>query len=546
LNFRVLLWFLLASAVTLGGASVSRAATDPVAEHLARQAKKEQNAGHLVRAYMLYAEAAARDPQNTSYKVNRDALQPLAKLLSKVEVEKPDISADLAAAEKSAHGQGPPIERASRSDWERQEKLQPLPQVHADSSKHDFNLFTDTQNLLRLVAGAYGVQAIWEPGRENRPGIRFQITQADFRTALEAVTAATNTFVYPVSSKVIFFAQDTERDRAEYEPNVLLTFQLPNALDEKDLVEAANAVRSLLNLRTIGWDGVNRTVMIRDRISRARVARELFDALLLPKAQVSLEVQFLTFDTDRSYHYGVSMQTATELLDFGLAYVSKSFKTPMTTFSTFGTFGGGATLFGVAITGATLFASYSGSFSRTLYDATMVVDNGGTATLHVGEKFPIPQSLYTGFQQSSPSIYNPIGQFTEEDLGIVLKIAPRVNGDGEIWLDVEAEYKALGSQTFNTVPSILQREFKGNVSLHEGQWAVLAGMDQRTRSINRKGLIGLSQIPGLNQVFAENNRDAATSDTLVVIKPTITRLPMSVSISPQYLIGPPRGERVLL
>jgi hypothetical protein len=36
------------------------------------------------------------------------------------------------------------------------------------------------------------------------------------------------------------------------------------------------------------------------------------------------------------------------------------------------------------------------------------------------------------------------------------------------------------------------------------------------------------------------------SDTLLVIKPTITRLPMSAQISPQYFLGPERGERVLL
>ncbi|MBV8809944.1 MAG: hypothetical protein JO033_14830 [Acidobacteriaceae bacterium] len=546
MNLRVLFWILFASVITLGGSATTQAATDPVAQELAKQARKEQDAGHLVQAYMLYAEAAARDPQNTSYKVDRDAIEPLAKLLSKVEVEKPDISADLAAAEKAAHGQGAPIERASRSEWERQEKLQPMPQVQADTSKHDFNIVTDAENLFRTVAGAYGVQAIWEPGRENRPGIRFQITQADFRTALEAVTAATNTFVYAISPKTIFFVQDTERNRAEYEPTILLTFPLPNALTEKDLTEAATAVRSILNLRAIGWDAVNRTVMIRDRFSRARVARELFEAVLLPRAQIALEVQFLTFDTDRSYQYGVSLQTATELFDFGLAYLSKSFKTPMTTFSTFGMFGGGATLFGVAITGATLFASYSGSFSRSLYDATMMVDDGGTATLHVGDKYPIPTALYMGSQQTAPSIYNPIGQFTQEDLGISLKLTPRVNGEGDIWMDVEAQYQALGTQTFNTVPAILQREFKGDVTLREGQWAVLAGMDESIRTLTRTGLVGLGDVPGLNQVLAKNNPDSTTSNTLVVIKPTITRLPISASISPQYLIGPQRGQRVLM
>ncbi len=129
---------------------------------------------------------------------------------------------------------------------------------------------------------------------------------------------------------------------------------------------------------------------------------------------------------------------------------------------------------------------------------------------------------------------------------MVLKLAPRVNGDGEISLDLEADYKALGSQTFNTVPAISERQFKGTVTIGEGQWAVLAGMDENTRSITRNGLLGLSQIPGLNQFLSENTRDTQTSSTLLVIKPTITRLPMSADISPQYLLGSRRGRRVLL
>jgi hypothetical protein len=36
------------------------------------------------------------------------------------------------------------------------------------------------------------------------------------------------------------------------------------------------------------------------------------------------------------------------------------------------------------------------------------------------------------------------------------------------------------------------------------------------------------------------------SDTLVVIKPTITRLPMSPEVNAQYFLGPVRGTRVIL
>jgi hypothetical protein len=56
----------------------------------------------------------------------------------------------------------------------------------------------------------------------------------------------------------------------------------------------------------------------------------------------------------------------------------------------------------------------------------------------------------------------------------------------------------------------------------------------------------LSDIPLLNQVVSDNNSSKTDSRTLVILKPFIQRLPMSDAITPQFLVGPIRGVRVLL
>jgi general secretion pathway protein D len=522
-------------------------AADPVAARLARGAREAQKSGQLVRAYLLYQAAAARDPHNSTYRANCDALAPAAKLLTKADIQNADVSAEIKAAEVEPVGGEPPVELASLSVWQHDESLQPLPHLLAKTEQPaSFDIRGDEKSLFQQVAATYGIRPIFDPQLDVRNDIRFQIEKAEFRTVMEALTAVTHTFIFPISQHDFFVARDTELKRNELEPNILLTFPLPNALEQKDLLEAANAVRSVLNLRAVGWDSANRTVMIRDRYTRARVARSLLDALLLPKPQVSFEVQFLTFDSDRSYHYGLAMQTSFTLGYFGHIGGFQTIPAMFSTAMNFATFGGGATLFGVALTNATVFATYSKSVSNNVFDATVVVADGQTANFHVGDKWPIPQTLYTGFQQSSNSIYNPIGQVTLEDLGIILKMTPHVDGSGGISLDLEASYKALGTQTINTVPSILQREFKGSVNMREGEWAVIAGMDLNMQNVSRNGLYGITQIPGLNQFLSENTRETQISNTLIVIKPTITRLPMSPWISPQYLLGPARGERVLL
>ena len=441
----------------------------------------------------------------------------------------------------------PPIELARRSDWERSEQLAPLPRLAPNAAPADFSLRGDAKAVFEQVTTVYGIRPVFDPGLDLKStNIHFEIRGADFHTAMEALTATTGTFIFPISPRQIFVAQDNEAKRNEYEPNILLTFPLPEALSQKDLIEAANATRGALSIRTIGWDSTNRTVMIRDRATRARLGRAVLESLLLPKAQVSFEVQILTINSDVAYHYGLTLPTSAQLAYFGKPGGFKSILPSFSNAMTFLAFGGGASLFGVSLADSSLFATYSNTFSTSLYDATVVVDGGQTANLHIGDKYPIAQTLNSAAGQNSPSaaLYNPIGQVTMEDLGIILKLTPRINSDGDISLDVEAASKALGTQTIETVPEILQREFKGTVSMHEGEWVVLAGLDQKTVNVTRSGLIGLSQIPGIKEFLSDNSRETQASKTLLVIKPTITRLPMS--ISPEFLVGALHGERVLL
>ena len=522
---------------------------DSVAAQLARRAEEARSSGQIVRAYMLFAEAASREPDNRHYTSNRDGLAPAAKLLAKMDVQNANVTEEInQVKEEESHRSSaePPVEMAHEATWEKEINLQPLPRLQPVEKTASFDLRGDERTLFRAVTSAYGLRVTFDTALDAHSNLHFEISKVDFHTAMEALTAATGTFTFAVSPKQIFVARNTENKRNQFEPQALLTFQLPNALEQKDLVEAANAVRTVLKIRSIGWDSVNRTVMVRDRVTRAKITYGLLEALLLPKAQVSLEVQIISVDTQKMYHYGVALPTSFQLGLFG--HTTGGFRNVLPDLGSalkFVTFGGGASLLGVALADSSVFATYTNVYSHSLYDATVNVSEGQTANFHVGDQYPIAQSLYTGFAQNTPSIYNPVPQINLVDLGIVLKMSPKVGGANNIALDIEAEYKALGSQTFNTVPSILERQFKGSVSLREGEWAVIGGLDSDSESVTRNGLAGLSQIPGVNQVLSENSRDKQTSRTLIVIKPTLKSLPLSATVSPQFLIGPERGQSVL-
>lgn len=524
-----------------------------MAARLARAAETARNSGQVVHAYLLYAEAAARDPHVDSYRQNRDALAPVAKLLTAAQVgAAPDIKAEIQAAESPNKDEADPsIRVASVLDVEEAryaQKYQGLPRLNPTGVVRDFDLRGSTKTLYDEVVAPYGIRVILDKDLSTGTIVHFEAANVGFHDAMEELTLATHTFLFPVSTNTIFVAQDTEPKRIEYEPTVEYAVPLLDAVDAKELTEAATAVRSAFyNMRGLAFDPITRTVIIRDRISRARAARSLFEALIMPKGQVSIEVQLLTLDTDVNYRWGLSLPTAFQLADFGKIGAQVGISSGLSSVASFA-FGGGASLFGLGIAQATIFATYTHSFTKTLYDATVTAMDNQPVSFHVGDKYPIPQSTYSGYSASSASssLYNPIGEVTLEDLGLELKMTPHINGREEVALDVDGAFRSLGSVVLDSVPSIAQREYQGSVRLREGEWAIIAGLDESTRTRTRTGLMGFSQIPGLDQVLSDNTRDTATSNTLIVIKPRITRLPMSDLVSPQYYVGSRGGFRVLM
>jgi hypothetical protein len=523
------------------GVCVSMAA-EPSAQALARAANKAQNSGQLVRAYLLYAEAAARDPNNESYRVNRDGLKPLAKLLSKSGVEKEPTHDELLSGVFPESEE--PLQPIEPDERQRIQELQPPPKLILPPDKHNFHARANERDLFNTVAGAYGLKVVFDPLLDPKPRVALDIENVDARQALNALAETTNTFLFPISSTTIFVARDTPQKRDEYEPEIAVTIPLPEVTDNKMTTEAANAARQAFNLRHIGFDNSGRAIVIRDKLSKAKEARVLLERLIRPPAQVAIDVQIITIDDQSTLEYGLKLQNTFPVINFGRLLTQGYLAFPSGFVNYIG-FGGGRTLFGIGVIDPQIFATATEASARSIYDSTVVVSSGETAQMHVGDKFPIATMLYTGASQLPNANYGPLPQIQQVDLGIVIKVKPRLHADGDISMDIRAEYQALGTRTFNTVPEILERQFEGNVRLHKGDIAILAGLDTQTNSVTRTGLVGLSQIPKVGDLFSDVNRTQANSQTFLVVKPhPLSEFPVLEQES--YDVGGQNGRKVLL
>src|SRR5580658_6547950 len=109
---------------------------EATASQLAREARKAQNAGLVVRAWMLYSEAARLDPANPAFRAERDALAPFARMLIQAGVQTEDnplseLRAE-AANEKSA------FEYPAPGELERLGNLRPPPELRPRDERHSF------------------------------------------------------------------------------------------------------------------------------------------------------------------------------------------------------------------------------------------------------------------------------------------------------------------------------------------------------------------------------------------------------------------------
>jgi general secretion pathway protein D len=482
------------------------------ADQLFHQAVKAERDGEIVKAYLLYAEAAAADPTNADYWARAQALRPAASL---VDASPPKLEFPSDKIDRTLFG------HIGAADLEAARKPLPPPQLAAEPGRRDYDFQGDSKVLWEQVTNVLHLKVVFDSAYQPTRPFRFELTGADYRDALNALQAATNSFLVPISQRLIFIANDSTQKRTEFEQTAAVAVPFPETLSVQELQEVATAIRGALDAQKLVVDTTEHLILIRDKVTKVRLAQKLLADLLRPRAQVSIEVEILTTDVSSTLNYGLSLPTSFPIAAF-LSRANLTNYIP-SGFSTFLAFGGGASLLGVAITNAQLFASVSNSTSQSIYKAQIVAVDGQPASFHVGEKYPIMTSGYFGNTSSSGTVYTPPPTISFEDLGLVIKVTPHVTGVDQMSLDLDAEYKQLGASSANGIPVVENTQYQSKVEVAAGEWAVLAGLMTKQEAKVITGLPIISRIPLLRNNTITKDQGA----TLIVLKPHVTIAPPS-------------------
>ncbi|HSP67373.1 MAG TPA: type II and III secretion system protein, partial [Bryobacteraceae bacterium] len=232
--------------------------------------------------------------------------------------------------------------------------------------------------------------------------------------------------------------------------------------------------------------------------------------------------------------YGLQLQSMAPILNFGTFF--HNIAPTIAGFTRFATFGGGATFMGIGIVDASAFATVNRGTAESIFHADVAGLDGQAASFKVGDRYPIITSAYIGEGGAGQNTgITPAVQF--QDLGLILKITPTVQGNGEITLDVDAEQNALSGSANNDIPVITSRHYQGITRLVEGEWAVVTGLMTTTIRESRSGFPGLSSIPILGRLFTKTTKVEDVGQTLIVLKPHIISLPPWETPNPVLWVG---------
>ena len=170
---------------------------------------------------------------------------------------------------------------------------------------------------------------------------------------------------------------------------------------------------------------------------------------------------------------------------------------------------------------ALLRALEGSSSANVLSTPTIVAMNNETAEILVGENVPFITGASTG---AASSTGNPFQTIERKDIGVTLKVRPRINRDGSIDMGIEQTVESIAPSATDTADIVTsKRRISTRVLIGDDEVLVLGGLirDEATQAGKRVPL--LSRIPLLGRAFRSNSRDRVKKNLMVFIHPRILR-----------------------
>jgi general secretion pathway protein D len=165
--------------------------------------------------------------------------------------------------------------------------------------------------------------------------------------------------------------------------------------------------------------------------------------------------------------------------------------------------------------GATIDFLHTNGASKTVSEPSILCINNKESSIYVGKT----QSFESG--QVSSGATGTTTSYKREDIGLTLKVKPRVASDDKVTLEVEAELENVTGNDANNQPITTKQNVKTSIIANHGESIVIGGLVKDFQSNDESKVPLLGDIPLLGYAFRHNSVTDDQDHLLVVLTPYI-------------------------
>jgi len=159
--------------------------------------------------------------------------------------------------------------------------------------------------------------------------------------------------------------------------------------------------------------------------------------------------------------------------------------------------------------------------AHILSEPSVLCTNNKEASIQVGQT----RSILTQAQQSTQGQGNIINNFSREDIGITLKVKPRLSSNNKVTLEIEAEIEDIlpGSGSAADRPTTTKRKVVTNAIVNNGETIILGGLMKNAGGKNSTKIPVLGDIPILGALFRSDADIDRQVNVVIYITPYIVK-----------------------
>lgn len=469
-------------------------------------------------------------------------------------------------------------------------------QLQPTAIPQNFHLRGDCQSLLQSMASSFGIRVTFDASVEHK-GVRFDMDNATYDEAMPTLLNMAHAFAVPIDATSILIARDDPQHRDQLAHQVEETIYLPGLTIEQ-INDIANVVRNIFEVKqAVAQPGLGSIELRAPADVLGPMNRTVAD-LLDVNSEVDLEMKLYTIDTSRTRNIGAAIPTQAGIysvaeaanslvnanqslvnqaiaqgyvsatasnLEIALALIGSGLVQSSLLSSTIGFVGNGLTLTGITANTSTTFnLALNASDARAVDDVHLRIGDRQTGTFRAGTRYPITTATYSAgltsataaaaataagstsingvsvaslLAQYAGGASTTVPQVSYEDLGLTLKATPQVQKSGRVSLHIELKVEALAGTSNNGIPVLTSRQSTSDITVRDGESALMVNYISRNETGAVSGLPGLSELPGF-QVPADKSTELNRSEMVLLITPHVVRRRSSEIAGPQMVVIP--------